>query len=548
MIYSAFTSLTVAVLLGLTGPSLGTNHISGLAVSNSAGGTGTYSCRSQDQWNQLANDAKGQGFRIIRIIGFDCNALDMASSAAAAAGLQVMAGIYAQSVSIKTRTKDPYLCAHTVSSQGTIAASMTQINNDVQTFRTAYAKYGAGRYVGLTIGNEVADSVGNIMAKVYDVRGYLGSVDVTTPVSTVHTWVDIRSSPDLCGADFVGANAHAFYDGGVNSGQAGSFLYNTVKPALQAACPGKKIYITETGWPSRGSNNGNAVPSVPDEHDAISSINCAARDTSMTIFGFEYDDQMWKTSGAWNQVANDAKAQGFKSLRILGFDCNALDMASTAAAAAGLQIMAGIFAQSGTIASSMSQINNDVQTFRAAYNKYGAGRYIGLTIGNEVADSVSNIMAKVYDVRGYLGSVGVHTPVSTVHTWVDIRNNPALCGADFVGANAHAFYDGGVTSGQAGDFLFKTVRPALKAACPGKKIYITETGWPSRGSNNGKAVPSVSDERNALLNINCACRDDTSVSVFAFEYDDQLWKSNDNERSFGIFPKIKLQGDAFNPC
>lgn len=49
MIYSAFTSLTVAVLLGLTGPSLGTNHISGLAVSNSAGGTGTYSCRSQDQ-------------------------------------------------------------------------------------------------------------------------------------------------------------------------------------------------------------------------------------------------------------------------------------------------------------------------------------------------------------------------------------------------------------------------------------------------------------------------------------------------------------------
>lgn len=45
-------------------------------------------------------------------------------------------------------------------------------------------------------------------------------------------------------------------------------------------------------------------------------------------------------------------------------------------------------------------------------------------------------MAKVYDVRGYLGSVGVTTPVSTVHTWVDIRANPALCGADFVGANA----------------------------------------------------------------------------------------------------------------
>uniref|UniRef100_A0A8H7XN08 glucan endo-1,3-beta-D-glucosidase n=1 Tax=Psilocybe cubensis TaxID=181762 RepID=A0A8H7XN08_PSICU len=257
-----------------------------------------------------------------------------------------------------------------------------------------------------------------------------------------------------------------------------------------------------------------------------------------------------RSQAQWKQVANDAKAQGFKALRILGFDCNALDMASSAAAAAGLQIMAGIFAQSQFAELCVDSFSNDVQTFRNAYNKYGAGRYIGLTIGNEVADSVGNIMAKVYDVRGYLGSVGVHTPVSTVHTWVEIRDNPQLCGADFVGANAHAFYDGGVGSGQAGDFVFKTVRPALQKACPGKKIYITETGWPSRGANNGKAVPSIADERNALLNINCACRDDTSVSVFAFEYDDQLWKSNDNERSFGpegVTPPPPLSDASMNP-
>jgi len=129
-----------------------------------------------------------------------------------------------------------------------------------------------------------------------------------------------------------------------------------------------------------------------------------------------------------------------------------------------------------------------------------------------------------------------------------VRDNPELCGADFAGANAHAFYDGGVTSGQAGDFVFQTVDPALKAACPGKKIYITESGWPSRGPNFGNAVASVADETNALLSLNCACRDDTSTPVFAFEYDDQLWKDNDNERSFGIFGKIQLSGDAFSPC
>ena len=37
-----------------------------------------------------------------------------------------------------------------------------------------------------------------------------------------------------------------------------------------------------------------------------------------------------------------------------------------------------------------------------------------------------------------------------------------------------AFYDGQVTAGNAGDFVFNTVVPALKAACPGKKIMITE--------------------------------------------------------------------------
>ncbi|KAF8896659.1 glycoside hydrolase superfamily [Infundibulicybe gibba] len=157
-------------------------------------------------------------------------------------------------------------------------------------------------------------------------------------------------------------------------------------------------------------------------------------------------------------------------------------------------------------------------------------------------------MAKVFDVRGYLGSVGVTTPVSTVHVWVTIRDNPILCGADFVGANAHAFYDGGRTSGQTGDFVFKTVVPALKAACPGKKVIISESGWPSRGGNNGAAVPSIPDEQSALLNLNCACRDDTSVSVYAFEYDDQLWKANDNERSFGIFGKLDVNGGVLSAC
>jgi len=51
-----------------------------------------------------------------------------------------------------------------------------------------------------------------------------------------------------------------------------------------------------------------------------------------------------------------------------------------------------------------------------------------------------------------------------------------------------------------------------------------------------------------LLNLNCAARDDRGVSIYAFEADDQLWKGNDNERSFGIFTKINFKGDINNIC
>ena len=129
-----------------------------------------------------------------------------------------------------------------------------------------------------------------------------------------------------------------------------------------------------------------------------------------------------------------------------------------------------------------------------------------------------------------------------------------------------AFYDGNVNARGAGDFLMKTVVPLLKSKCPGKKIIITEcvhiplpryhiltdgvnrTGWPSRGGSNRNAVASPNDEREALLNLNCAARDDRGVSIYAFEADDQLWKGNDNERSFGIFTKINFKGDINNIC
>lgn len=45
----------------------------------------------------------------------------------------------------------------------------------------------------------------------------------------------------------------------------------------------------------------------------------------------------------WNAIAENAKSSGFESIRITGFDCNALDRASSAATTQRLTILPGIF-------------------------------------------------------------------------------------------------------------------------------------------------------------------------------------------------------------
>ena len=175
-------------------------------------------------------------------------------------------------------------------------------------------------------------------------------------------------------------------------------------------------------------------------------------------------------------------------------------------------------------------------------DKYGAGSVDGLTIGNEVADTPSNIMQKVWDVRTYVNNAGYQGPVSTVHTWVNVMNNPVLCDADRVTINAHAFYDGNVQAAGAGDFIRDVVLPDIKTACAPyaavNNIVITESGWPSRGENYGAAVPSLPNEQAALSSLNCIAG---SNNIIAFEADDSVWKNGDDNEKSKFLTHIQIQ-------
>lgn len=64
----------------------------------------------------------------------------------------------------------------------------------------------------------------------------------------------------------------------------------------------------------------------------------------------------------------------------------------------------------------------------------------------------------------------------------------------------------------------------------------------------GRAAASSGEQYAAMKSLNCAAKNGKSVAIYAFEADDQTWKGNDNERSFGLFGKVKFEGGINNAC
>ena len=79
----------------------------------------------------------------------------------------------------------------------------------------------------------------------------------------------------------------------------------------------------------------------------------------------------------------------------------------------------------------------------------------------------------------------------------------------------------------------------LTATYPGKQIVISETGWPSGGSPNGSAVPSLANEQTFWQQFITTANQD-GIPYGAFEAFDEPWKSssipgNTVDASWGLY-------------
>jgi len=151
----------------------------------------------------------------------------------------------------------------------------------------------AGHADIVAIGNEVLlrEDLGEdeLIARIERVKRALPGV----PVGYVDAYYLFEKHPRVTAAcDVVMTNCYPFWEGCPRE-QALAYM-QTMMQRTRAAAPGKRVLISETGWPDQGSNFHGAVPSEEGAMRYFIDTTRWARQENIEIFYFAAFDEAWK--------------------------------------------------------------------------------------------------------------------------------------------------------------------------------------------------------------------------------------------------------------
>ncbi len=113
-------------------------------------------------------------------------------------------------------------------------------------------------------------------------------------------------------------------------------------------------------------------------------------------------------------------------------------------------------------------------------------------------------------------------PVGYVDAYYLFERHPRVAAAcDVIFANCYPFWEG-CPRPEALAYMQSMVRRAQQAA-PGKRVILSETGWPHRGSAFHGARPSPEDAMRYFVDVVRWCRE-SQVELFYFAAFDEAWK------------------------
>ncbi|MBW6490700.1 MAG: hypothetical protein K0B15_05835 [Lentimicrobium sp.] len=177
------------------------------------------------------------------------------------------------------------------------------------------------------------------------------------------------------------------------------------------------------------------------------------------------------------------------------------------------------------------EIESLIQLARDGYVDYAA-------VGNEVLYRKDLTESQLLDVIMHVKSEIPDIPVGYVDAYYEFVQRPAIADAcDVIFCNCYPFWEG---TGfiDSFDHMQHMYYQALSAG-KGKKVIISETGWPSQGQALGGAQPSILNAMKYFINTNLWAIDE-NIEVFYFASFDESWKvgpEGDVGAHWGIWDK-----------
>ena len=188
------------------------------------------------------------------------------------------------------------------------------------------------------------------------------------------------------------------------------------------------------------------------------------------------------------------------------------------AAEYGLKTMVGIWLD-GDRDHNELELNNAIEIAKAGYADL-------LAVGNEVLLRGEMPEDELIETikRAKTGAPGV--PVGYVDAYFKFVDHPRVSDAcDVIFANCYPFWEG-YPAEHALVYMKDMYRRAVNAA-KGKKVIISETGWPNLGTAaRGEAVPSFENAIRYFINAYQWAAEE-GIDIFYFSAFDETWKIAD---------------------
>lgn len=145
-----------------------------------------------------------------------------------------------------------------------------------------------------------------------------------------------------------------------------------------------------------------------------------------------------------------------------------------------------------------------------------------IAVGNEVLLREDLNEDEIVEYINRVKAAVPNIPVGYVDAYYEFAIHKKICEvSDIIMANCYPFWEG-FPFEHALSYM-KNMYQIAKNAAPGKKVIISETGWPNRGSAEREAVPSYENAIKYFINAyNWAKQDD--IEIFYFSSFDEPWK------------------------